>query len=97
IAAMKPMMKAAAGNMGNNMHFFVFSDKTAAGERIASPYTAGKLVATLTPLPGEPGGKAEVLMPLNSLHIPRECAKCHHTNMNIHWHFCPHCGNELKE
>ena len=96
VAAMKPMMRGAMGEMGRNMHFYIFSDKSADGTRIASPYAAGKFVVNMTPLAGEPGGKAELLFPLNTLHVPRECTKCHQGNMSIHWKFCPHCGTELK-
>jgi hypothetical protein len=96
LGAMKPILKSAMGNMGQNMCFFVYKDTGKDGKRLVAPNGGGKLSVMLKPVAGETGGTLDFPFPLNALFIPRECTKCHAKDLNVQWQFCPHCGTALK-
>ncbi len=93
---MRPMLGGAMGEMGKNFHFFVFRNSDSKGKQIVSPYLKGTLVVELKKTPREAGGIIRFECPLNSLHVPRECAKCR-KKAHISWNFCPWCGLALPK
>ncbi|MHC4982055.1 MAG: hypothetical protein ACYTF6_02665 [Planctomycetota bacterium] len=93
---MKPMFGAAMGEMGKNIHFFVFSNRDKKGNTLVSPYEKGKLAVELEKTPGEAGGIVEFETPLNSLFVPRKCTDCK-KEAHISWNYCPWCGKRLPE
>jgi hypothetical protein len=68
----KPIFTAAAGNMGQNFHFFVLKDYDSSGMRIIDPYRFGAIRFHLGRQNGEKIG-ANIDLPLNSLYVPRLC------------------------
>jgi hypothetical protein len=95
INQIKPMLTAAMGKTGLNMHFYVFDDQ-AAGQRIVPLTEHGQLIVELKPLPKEDGGTIAFDLPLDSLFQPRLCANCGH-KANVSWLYCPYCGKELAK
>ena len=89
-----PLLTAAMGEMGQNMHFYVYSDYTPKGERLVDPHEFGKLEVNLKRLSGE-----EIVdgieMPLNSLFEPRICPNG--KPAHVQWSFCPWSGEALEE
>ena len=41
LSVLKPVLANAVGNLGSNMHFFVLTDETRNGDRLADPYAGG--------------------------------------------------------
>ena len=91
---MKPILSGAMGNLGQNLHFFVFDDLDPDDKRIIDPYQSGSLqIATTTS-----DGKAmwsEIQFPLNALYIPRKCPNGR--DAHVSWVFCPWTGKKLPE
>ena len=96
IKAIKPVLSAAMGNLGDNFHLFVFEDRDQFGKRIASPYEPGVLRVELKEHRQEKGGTVEFPFPLDSLHVPRECGKCS-KKAHISWSYCPWCGTKHQQ
>lgn len=92
IGVFKPILGAAMGNLGNNMHFYVLNDRTPSGERILDPYRAGLIEFQLAKRGGELM-KAEVPLPLNSLFVPRKCPNGR--DAHVSWRYCPWTGKAL--
>lgn len=90
VDAMKPIMRAAMGEMGRNMNFYVC--KPGATPQV-SPYTAGQLQVTLDRIGANNGGKLTYEFPLDALHIPRKCPNCA-KEAHVSWQFCPWCGTK---
>lgn len=91
---MKPVLTAAMGNMGENFHFYVLSDKTELNKRKVDPFEAGSLRFTLgrrdkTCL------QASLDFPLNSLYVPRKCPNG--KNAHVSWNYCPWTGKKLTD
>jgi len=96
LGALKPILAAAMGPLGNHFHLFVFDDVDEDGNRIISPYEDGEVWVALTSV-GQLGTvKMKIATPLNSLFVPPVCDDCGEL-MNITWNFCPWCGAELAE
>ncbi len=90
----KPILGAAMGNLGSNMHFYVLNDKTNASLRLLDPYREGIINVKLTKRNGDlMTGNIE--MPLNSLFIPRKCPNG--KNAHISWNYCPWTGKKLDD
>lgn len=94
VEIIKPILKNVLGSFGESFRFFIISDRDAAGARLASPYQKGKLVVELKKVAGDEGGTVEIDCPLNSLFVPRQCAKCR-KEAHVSWNFCPWCGLAL--
>lgn len=93
LAALKPMLSAAMGNMGQNLHFIVVNDDAGEAGRTWDPYASGVLNVDLQTR----GGKAlEGRMdgPINALFVPRKCPNG--KDAHVTWKFCPWTGKELK-
>lgn len=94
LSAFTPILGAAMGNMGTNMHFFVLDDKGKSSSRLVNPYKKGKIDIQLAKRDkGEM--QAVVEMPLNSLFIPRTCPNG--KEAHISWSYCPWSGNKLTD
>ena len=91
---MKPMLTAAMGNLGNNMHFFVYEDAGAGGARRIDPYEPGEVAVTLRTRDGRDYDSL-LELPLDALYVPRTCpnGKAAH----VSWRFCPWSGAPLPE
>lgn len=91
---MKPVFKAAMGNFGASLHFFIFPDVKGDSTRLVSPYTTGKLKVQLTTI----GGRtltAEIETPVNSLFVPRKCRNG--KDAHVSWKYCPWTGAKLEK
>jgi hypothetical protein len=94
IESMKPMLRAGMGDMGANVHFFVFLDRNDRGERVLDPHVKGELDIQLAT---RAGGvlQAVIETPLDALFIPRKCPNG--KDAHVSWSFCPWTGEELAE
>ena len=89
----KPILGAAMGNLGTNMHFYVLNDKSRSS-RILDPYEEGTIHIEL-----EKRNKAElsadISLPLDSLYVPRKCPNG--KDAHISWRYCPWSGGKLRK
>jgi len=89
----KPILGGAMGNMGNNMHFYVFSDQSKSKKRVLDPYQKGIInIGLKKKSGGQMYGVIET--PLNALFIPRKCPNG--KEAHISWEYCPWTGTSLK-
>ena len=90
----KPILGAAMGNLGNNLHFYVLYDKSKATPRLLDPYRKGSISIQLSKR-NEELMTAGIEMPLNALFVARKCpnGKVAH----ISWKYCPWTGERLEE
>jgi len=91
---MKPVLTAAMGNMGENFHFYVISEKSERNERQINPYEAGFLQFTLG-CRDRTFLKATLEFPLNSLYVPRKCPNGKYAHVS--WKYCPWTGEKLPD
>lgn len=94
LGVLKPVLGAAMGNLGNNMHFYVLNDRSADSTRLVDPYRYGLLSVQLSKRTGE-RMTAEIEMPLDSLFVPRKCPNG--KDAHISWIYCPWSGERLPE
>jgi hypothetical protein len=92
LGVFKPILGAAMGNLGNNMHFYVLNDKSKITKRTLNPYTKGLLDIKLkdhnnTQLSGV------IEMPIDALFVPRKCPNG--KDAHISWNYCPWSGDSL--
>ncbi len=92
LAVMRPMFTNVIGQLGANLHFFVY-DTTVTGQEL-DPYESGELRFTLTNRQGEKQ-KAVFETPLNSIYEPRLCPNG--KPAHITWVYCPWTGKKLDE
>jgi hypothetical protein len=93
LAALKPMLSAAMGNMGQNLHFIVINDDAGESGRTWDPYAPGVLAVDLKTRAGKAlEGRMEG--PINALFVPRKCSNG--KDAHVTWKFCPWTGEELK-
>lgn len=93
IGMFKPILGAAIGNFGNNMHFFVLNDSTDSG-RILDPYEKGQVNIQLAKRNGDLVSDS-LDLPVNALFVPRKCPNG--KDADISWEFCPWTGAALEE
>lgn len=94
LGVFKPILGAAIGSFGNNMHFYVLDDKTESSSRLLDPYRKGYINIQLSQRNGTlMSGSIE--MPLNSLFVPRECPNG--KKAHVSWNYCPWTGKRLEE
>ncbi len=92
LSVMRPILTNAMGKLGQNMHFFVYSNKDKSGKVIVDPTQQGALKISLAKTPHEAGGTGRIELPLNCLFVPRKhCGK----SMHVSWNYCPFCGKKL--
>lgn len=93
LAALKPMLSAAMGNMGQNLHFVVVNDDAGEAGRTWDPYAGGVLNVDLKTRDGKAlNGKMDG--PINALFVPRKCPNG--KDAHVTWKFCPWTGEVLK-
>ena len=94
LSVFKPILEAAMGNLGKNMHFFVLNDKSKSSDRIIDPYQKGYISVQLSKRNGDLI-TAGIETPLNALFVPRKCpnGKAAH----VSWNYCPWSGQRLNE
>lgn len=88
----KPILAAAMGNLGNNMHFYVLNDKSKSSHRLLDPYRKGQINIKLL-RKDEVLMTASIEMPLDSLFVPRKCPNG--KDAHISWKYCPWSGERL--
>ena len=93
LGAMKPILTAAMGNMGQNFHFLVVKDEDGQGGRAWDPFAFGKLSVGLQSRDGK-ALNAELDSPVDALYVPRKCPNG--KDAHVTWKFCPWTGQELK-
>ena len=93
LTIMKPLFEQLLGNAGKNLHFIVFADRTDRGDRIVSPYETGAIEIQLTDSNKTVEHELEIVLPLNSLHVPRICPN--DKEAHISWKYCPWDGTKL--
>ena len=94
LGVFKPILSAAMGNLGNNMHFYVLNDKSESSSRLLDPYKEGQLNVQLMRR-DKAIMNASIEMPLNALFIPRKCPNG--KDAHISWKYCPWTGKKLEE
>ncbi len=92
--AFKPILSAAMGNLGENLHFYVLQDTNDSGERLIDPYANGALHIQLRERDGTRLDTA-IETPLNSLFVPRKCPNG--KEAHVTWKFCPWTGQKLSD
>jgi len=94
LTTMKPLLANAMGNMGQSLHFFVYDDVNAAGDRVVDPYQKGTLALNAKTLDNKLVA-SELEFPLDALFIPRKCPNGR--NAHVSWVYCPWSGEKLPE
>lgn len=94
LGVFKPLLSAAMGNLGANMHFYVFDDQGEAGPRLLDPYRKGVISVQLAKNSKEIM-IADVELPLNALFVPRKCPNG--KEAHVSWNYCPWSGKQLEE
>lgn len=94
LAVFKPILSAAMGNMGTNMHFYVLNDKSNSSDRLLDPYRKGLINIQLAKK-NDDRMTADIEMPLNSLFVPRKCPNG--KDAHISWNYCPWTGKRLED
>lgn len=89
LSIMKPIMANMLGNMGQNMHFFVFDNPK--GKKIlpVDPLSNDELVFSMDNF------KVEVDLPLSSLLLEKICPE-DKIELNGKWNYCPFHGKKLS-
>jgi len=92
LSVLVPAMGAAMGNLGRNLHFFVFKDQVD-DARVFSPFDAGAVIVKF-------GGRAKrqdisltIERPIDALLVPRLCANG--KPAHVSWTYCPWDGKKL--
>jgi len=94
LGTFKPILVAAMGNLGKNVHFYVLNDKSKSFPRLLDPYREGILNIQLTKRNGDLIN-ADIEMPLNSLFVPRKCPNG--KDAHISWNYCPWTGKRFED
>lgn len=94
LGAFKPILGAAMGNMGQNMHFYVLKDQANDKSRLVDPYKKGRMDIELSRRDNVQM-QTEIEMPLNALFVPRKCPNG--KDAHVSWVFCPWTGERLED
>jgi hypothetical protein len=94
LTVLVPAMGAAMGNLGRNLHFFVFKDQEK-DARIFSPFEPGSVVVKLSGRERRPDISLAIDRPVDSLLVPRLCANG--KPAHVSWTYCPWDGKKLPE
>ena len=94
LSVFKPILAGAMGNMGNNMHFFVYANEDKKLNKILDPYEEG-LIRVWIEKRDKTKLNADIKMPFNSLYVPRKCPNGN--DAHISWKYCPWSGEKLPE
>ena len=93
LGVFKPILGAAMGNLGNNMHFYVLNDKSKSSPRLLDPYREGQINIQLAKRDNLLMD-ASIELPINALFVPRKCPNG--KDAHISWKYCPWTGKELE-
>ena len=88
LATLKPVLKNAMGQLGENMNFFVFNDKKENNKRVSDPYQKGILQINIQNKEYKWRTPFGTLMPLK--YCPKDKEE-----MNGSWEYCPWDGAKL--
>ncbi len=94
LSAFRPMLANAMGEMGRNMHFYVFDDTSTSSERLMNPYEKGNISLSVSMRNGSKA-EANISLPLDTLHVPRKCPNG--KDAHISWSYCPWTGKKLED
>jgi hypothetical protein len=94
LSVLVPAMGAAMGNLGRNLHFFVFKDQVE-NARIFSPFDTGAIVVKLSGRARRQDVSLSIERPIDSLLVPRLCANG--KPAHVSWNFCPWDGKKLPQ
>ena len=94
LGVFKPILGAAMGNLGNNMHFYVLNDSSKSSPRLLDPYQKGQIDIQLARR-DKVLMDAGIEMPINALFVPRKCPNG--KDAHISWVYCPWTGQRLEE
>jgi hypothetical protein len=94
LAVLMPAMGAAMGNMGRNLHFFVFQDQEK-DARIFSPFEPGAVVVRLSGREHGEDISLSIERPVDALLVPRLCANG--KPAHVSWVYCPWDGKKLPD
>jgi len=94
LAMLRPMFAQAAGNLGENFHFFVFKNYDRNSNPILDPYLISNLNISIKTKKDE-FLDSIIEFPLNSLYVPRMCPNG--KPAHVSWKYCPWTGSELNE
>lgn len=94
LGVFKPILGAAMGNMGNNIHFFVLNDQAKSSGRLLDPYQQGTVNISLEKKNGDLM-TCDLDLPLDVLFVPRKCPNG--KDAHISWNYCPWTGTALKK
>jgi hypothetical protein len=90
LSAIKPVFANMLGNMGQNLHFYVFPGKDPQNKWIADPLENGEFTVVLD------DKNYRWKLPLTSLFPMVVCDKCKE-NCSGAWSYCPWCGTKLAK
>lgn len=93
LSVFTPLLGAAMGEMGMNMHFFVLEDRVE-GRRLMDPYARGILDIEVKSNEGDVM-VGSLDLPVNALFLPRICANG--KEAHVSWAYCPWTGERLPE
>lgn len=95
LSSMTPVLTAAMGQLGQNLHFIVVKDEASvsADGRAWDPYAFGELTMNLKNRDGAVLS-AKLAGPIDALFVPRKCPNG--KNAHVTWKFCPWTGVELE-
>jgi hypothetical protein len=94
LGVFKPLLGAAMGNLGSNLHFYVLNDTSESFPRLIDPYLEGVLTIKIAKRNGDLM-TGDIELPLNSLFIPRKCPNG--KDAHISWKYCPWTGKKLED
>jgi len=92
LTTLVPAMGAAMGNLGRNLHFFVFKDQVE-DVRLFSPFDPGAVVVKLSGREARQAISLSIDRPVDSLLVPRLCSNG--KPAHVSWNFCPWDGKKL--
>jgi hypothetical protein len=92
LGVLMPAMGAAMGNLGRNLHFFVFQDQVE-DARVFSPFDPGAVVVKLSGRERRQDISLSIERPIDSLLVPRMCANG--KPAHVSWNYCPWDGKKL--
>lgn len=94
LSVFTPLLGAAMGELGTNMHFYVLADEADDGSRMMDPYGRGILDVEIKSKTDEVM-MGSLNLPVNALFVPRKCPNGQ--DAHVTWVYCPWTGERLPE
>ncbi len=94
-STIRPMLSQMMGNMGQNFHFFTFTNVNEGEKPQISAYETGTIQVKLAGIGKISDSEFEIELPLNSLFVPRVCPNG--KEAHVSWTFCPWDGTRLSD